>query len=179
MNGPGIFAADVGGVGVFIGGGADGYFGWSTQRGRGRWSSVWAGGGSVCGQDIDFGGRLFFASDEFINGRCRSRAGDCGGGEGDGGASVDGGGAGLRGVFDHVDPGGWRSRILIFRADWAGKIKMFIQSFTVGGDHGSGSLLSAWRGVHMVRDIVIWATVIVTVLSTTTYVIRARKVMVD
>jgi len=71
------------------------------------------------------------------------------------------------------------SKGIDFRADWAGKIKMFIQSFTVGAVIMDLAFLSSVAWVHMVRDMAIWATVIVTVLSTTTYVIRARKVMVD
>ena len=71
------------------------------------------------------------------------------------------------------------SRGIDFRADWAGKIKMFIQSFAVAAVILDLALVSQVVWVHQVRDIAIWTTVVVTVLSATTYVVRARRVLVD
>lgn len=75
-----------------------------------------------------------------------------------------------------------------FRADWAGKVKMFVQSFAIGAilvdlavafvalpDGGVRFEPVGW--VRMVRDVCIWTTVVVTVASATTYIIRARKLM--
>jgi CDP-diacylglycerol---glycerol-3-phosphate 3-phosphatidyltransferase len=71
------------------------------------------------------------------------------------------------------------SRGIDFRADWAGKIKMFIQSFAVGAILIDLALLNRTPWVHHVRDIAIWTTVIVTLLSATTYILRARKVLAE
>jgi CDP-diacylglycerol--glycerol-3-phosphate 3-phosphatidyltransferase len=71
------------------------------------------------------------------------------------------------------------SRGIDFRADWAGKIKMFTQSFAVGAILVDLALLSKTPWVHLTRDIAIWTTVIVTVLSATTYILRARKVLTE
>lgn len=63
-----------------------------------------------------------------------------------------------------------------FRADWAGKVKMFTQSFAAG----SVLVYLARQGqdewVRITRDIAIWTTVIVTILSATTYIVRARRI---
>ena len=71
------------------------------------------------------------------------------------------------------------SRGIDFRADWAGKIKMFTQSFAVGAILVDLALLSKTPWVHLTRDIAIWTTVVVTVLSATTYILRARKVLTE
>jgi len=71
------------------------------------------------------------------------------------------------------------SKGIDFRADWAGKIKMFIQSFAVAAVLVDLAVLAKVPWVHMTARVAIWTTVVVTVLSTTTYVIRARKVMAD
>ncbi len=71
------------------------------------------------------------------------------------------------------------SRGIDFRADWAGKIKMFTQSFAVGAVIVDQALGSHVQWVRIVRDIAIWTTVIVTVLSATTYILRARKILTD
>ena len=71
------------------------------------------------------------------------------------------------------------ARKIDFGADWAGKIKMVVQSIAVGSVIFDLALLSKVPWVHLVRDIAIWITVIVTVLSATTYILRARKVLSD
>jgi CDP-diacylglycerol--glycerol-3-phosphate 3-phosphatidyltransferase len=71
------------------------------------------------------------------------------------------------------------SKGIDFRADWSGKIKMTVQSVAVGGVLVDLAVLGKVPWVHLTRDIAIWATVVVTVLSATTYVMRARRVMVD
>lgn len=62
-----------------------------------------------------------------------------------------------------------------FKADWAGKIKMFTQSFAIGAVLVDLALAGSTPWVREVRDIAIWTTVIVTVLSATTYCLRARR----
>lgn len=78
------------------------------------------------------------------------------------------------------------SRGIDFRADWAGKIKMFVQSFAIGAimvdvatafHYGEVRQYDPVGWVHMVRDISIWTTIVVTVASVTTYIMRARKLM--
>jgi len=69
------------------------------------------------------------------------------------------------------------SRGIDFRADWAGKIKMTIQSVAVAAILLDVALVSKVAWVHQIRDYAIWITVVITVLSATTYVMRARKVM--
>jgi phosphatidylglycerophosphate synthase len=62
-----------------------------------------------------------------------------------------------------------------FRADWAGKVKMFTQSIAAGAvlvylaDKGRAE----W--IRVTRDVFIYTTVIVTVLSSITYIIRAWR----
>jgi CDP-diacylglycerol---glycerol-3-phosphate 3-phosphatidyltransferase len=62
-----------------------------------------------------------------------------------------------------------------FRADWAGKIKMFTQSFAAAAVLVDLALLTRVHWVHVARDVAIWVTVIVTILSATTYVLRAYR----
>lgn len=78
------------------------------------------------------------------------------------------------------------SRGIDFRADWTGKIKMFVQSFAIGAimvdvatafHYGEAKQYDPIAWVHLVRDISIWATVIVTAASATTYIMKARKLM--
>ena len=71
------------------------------------------------------------------------------------------------------------SRGIDFRADWAGKIKMFTQSFAVGAVIVDLAINDAVPWVRLVRDIAIWTTIIVTALSATTYILRARKILTD
>jgi len=69
-----------------------------------------------------------------------------------------------------------------FRADWSGKFKMFIQSFAIGAilvDVATSYNGSPIGWVRITRDITIWTTLVVTVLSATGYVIRARRVIHD
>jgi CDP-diacylglycerol---glycerol-3-phosphate 3-phosphatidyltransferase len=63
-----------------------------------------------------------------------------------------------------------------FRADWAGKIKMVIQAFAAGSVLVNLATLDHHRWIHVTRDIAIWVTVIVTILSATTYILRAWKI---
>ena len=69
------------------------------------------------------------------------------------------------------------ARRLNFGADWAGKIKMVVQCVAVGAVIMDMVLIGQVRWVHVVRDISIWVTVVVTVLSATTYILRARRVL--
>ncbi len=78
------------------------------------------------------------------------------------------------------------SRGIDFRADWAGKVKMFVQSFAIGAiivdvatafHFGLNPQYDPIRWVHTVRDIAIWVTIVVTIASVTTYIIRARKLL--
>jgi CDP-diacylglycerol--glycerol-3-phosphate 3-phosphatidyltransferase len=62
-----------------------------------------------------------------------------------------------------------------FRADWAGKIKMFTQSLAAGAVMVDLALYSRVMWVHVTRDVAIWTTIVVTLLSCTTYIMRARR----
>ena len=116
----------------------------------------------------------------------------------------------FRVVGQHFDPGSitgvapWMAVVLIareflitgirglaerkgidFRADWAGKVKMVVQSVAVGAilvdvvtaydqlEHGP----VGW--VRLTRDILIWLTLVITVLSATGYILRARRILED
>src|SRR5271170_5545874 len=68
------------------------------------------------------------------------------------------------------------SKGIDFRADWAGKIKMIVQSVAVGAVLVDLALAGNVEWVRLTRDIAIWTTIVVTVLSATTYVLRARRV---
>jgi CDP-diacylglycerol--glycerol-3-phosphate 3-phosphatidyltransferase len=63
-----------------------------------------------------------------------------------------------------------------FRSDWAGKIKMFTQSIAAGAVMVDLALTGGVHWVHITRDIAIWTTVVVTILSSTTYIVRARRI---
>jgi CDP-diacylglycerol---glycerol-3-phosphate 3-phosphatidyltransferase len=63
-----------------------------------------------------------------------------------------------------------------FRADWAGKIKMFAQSFAAGSVLVNLATLDQHAWIRVTRNIAIWVTVIVTILSATTYILRAWKI---
>jgi CDP-diacylglycerol---glycerol-3-phosphate 3-phosphatidyltransferase len=63
-----------------------------------------------------------------------------------------------------------------FHADWAGKIKMFTQSVAAGAVLVDLALTGTVRWVHVTRDFAIWVTVIVTILSATTYILRAWRI---
>jgi len=71
------------------------------------------------------------------------------------------------------------ARGIDFRADWAGKIKMVIQSVAVGAILVDMATVSKVVWVHQTRNCAIWIAVVVTVLSATSYVLRARNVLKD
>ena len=71
------------------------------------------------------------------------------------------------------------ARGIDFRADWAGKVKMFTQSFAIGAVLVDLAIGGTVEWVRTVRDIAIWTTVIVTVLSATTYCLRARAIVFE
>lgn len=71
------------------------------------------------------------------------------------------------------------SRGIDFRADWAGKIKMIVQSVAVGAVMVDLACLQKVAWVHVTRDVCIWTTVVVTVLSATTYIVRARRMLTE
>jgi len=72
---------------------------------------------------------------------------------------------GLRSYFE--------SRGVAFPADWSGKLKMFIQSFCVGCCVYVGTRTDPYGWQMFLRDASTWATVILTVLSSITYLRRA------
>lgn len=72
---------------------------------------------------------------------------------------------GLRSYFE--------SRGIAFPADWSGKLKMFIQSFCVGCCVYVGTRTEPYGWQMFLRDASTWATVILTVLSSITYLRRA------
>src|ERR1035437_291116 len=56
------------------------------------------------------------------------------------------------------------SRGIDFRSDWAGKIKMFVQSIAVAAVILDLAVISKVPWIHVLRDVAIWTTVVVTVL---------------
>lgn len=68
------------------------------------------------------------------------------------------------------------SRGIPFPADWSGKLKMFIQSFCVGCCVYVGTRVEPYGWQVFLRDASTWATVILTVLSSITYIRRAMHV---
>ena len=68
------------------------------------------------------------------------------------------------------------SRGIAFPADWSGKLKMFVQSFCVGCCEFDATRVDppSWR-IYL-RDGSTWATVVLTVLSSITYIHRALRV---
>jgi CDP-diacylglycerol--glycerol-3-phosphate 3-phosphatidyltransferase len=64
-----------------------------------------------------------------------------------------------------------------FAAAWGGKLKMFIQSFTIATILGQYAW--NWSAIDPLRVGAVWATVIVTVLSGFTYVQRARRFLLS
>ena len=68
------------------------------------------------------------------------------------------------------------AQVVNFKADWAGKIKMFTQSFAAGAVLVDLATVDQHRWVHVTRDLAIWITVVVTVLSSITYILRAWKI---
>ncbi len=63
-----------------------------------------------------------------------------------------------------------------FRADWAGKVKMFTQSVAAGAILVDLALISQVPWVHVTRNVAIWTTVVVTILSSITYILRAWQI---
>jgi len=64
-----------------------------------------------------------------------------------------------------------------FSADWAGKVKMIVQSIAVGAIMVDLALTGQNSFVRITRDITIWTTVVVTALSAITYIVRARRLL--
>ena len=67
------------------------------------------------------------------------------------------------------------SRGIPFPADWSGKIKMFAQSFCVGCCVYVGTRVEPFAWQVILRDTFIWSTVILTILSSITYIRRALQ----
>jgi len=68
------------------------------------------------------------------------------------------------------------SRGVPFPADWSGKVKMFVQSFCVGCCVYVGTRVEPYAWQVFLRDASTYATVVLTVLSSVTYVRRALQV---
>lgn len=68
------------------------------------------------------------------------------------------------------------SRGIPFPADWSGKLKMFIQSFCVGCCVYVATRVEPYGWQVFLRDASTWATVVLTVLSSITYIRRAMQV---
>jgi CDP-diacylglycerol--glycerol-3-phosphate 3-phosphatidyltransferase len=62
-----------------------------------------------------------------------------------------------------------------FRADWAGKIKMVTQSIAAGAVLVHLAIMGQAEWVRLTRDIMIYTTVVVTILSSITYIHRAWR----
>ena len=71
------------------------------------------------------------------------------------------------------------SKGIDFRADWAGKIKMLAQSFAVGAVLVDLAVLGQTPWIHVTRNALIWLTLVVTILSSISYIIRARRIIHD
>jgi len=68
------------------------------------------------------------------------------------------------------------ARGIPFPADWSGKLKMFIQSFCVGCCVYVGTRVEPYGWQVFLRDASTWATVVLTVLSSITYIRRAMHI---
>jgi len=68
------------------------------------------------------------------------------------------------------------SRGIPFPADWSGKLKMFIQSFCVGCCVYVATRVEPYGWQVFLRDASTWVTVVLTVLSSITYIRRAMQV---
>lgn len=68
------------------------------------------------------------------------------------------------------------ARGIAFPADWSGKIKMFVQSFCVGCCVYVGTRVEPYGWQVFLRDASTWATVVLTVLSSITYIRRAMHI---
>ncbi len=69
------------------------------------------------------------------------------------------------------------SKGIDFRADWAGKIKMAVQCIAVGAIIVDVIYFGKVPWVHLTRDLAIWVTLGVTVLSALNYIVRARRLI--
>lgn len=67
-------------------------------------------------------------------------------------------------------------RGIAFPADWSGKIKMFVQSFCVGACVYVSTRSDPNWVLLQIRDTSVWATVVLTVLSSLTYLRRAATI---
>ena len=67
------------------------------------------------------------------------------------------------------------ARGIPFPADWSGKLKMFVQSFCVGCCVYVGTRVDPFGWQVFLRDASTWATVVLTVLSSITYIYRAMR----
>ena len=68
------------------------------------------------------------------------------------------------------------SRGIAFPADWSGKLKMFVQSFCVGCCVFVATRVDPPSWMIYLRDGSTWATVVLTVLSSITYIHRALRI---
>jgi phosphatidylglycerophosphate synthase len=68
------------------------------------------------------------------------------------------------------------SRGIAFPADWSGKLKMFVQSFCVGCCVFVATRSEPPGWMIFLRDASTWATIVLTVLSSITYIHRALRV---
>ena len=139
---------------VFPGGDADGYPGWVFGAEMESGVGLWAGGGSVCGQDPDLRGVYLFLIEPFYRAR-RVRI------------LSERGGSGTCHLPSLTGVVPWMVVVLIareflitsirglaeaqgvdFRADWAGKIKMFTQSVAAGAVLVDLDFLGSEQWVH-------------------------------
>ena len=67
------------------------------------------------------------------------------------------------------------ARGIAFPADWSGKIKMFVQSFCVGCCVYVATRVEPYGWQVFLRDASTWGTVVLTVLSSFTYIHRALR----
>ena len=63
-----------------------------------------------------------------------------------------------------------------FSATWAGKSKMILQSIAIGASLIGMMILPLSRGLRLLRDGLIWAAVIITVVSLVLYLPRFKRV---
>lgn len=67
------------------------------------------------------------------------------------------------------------ARGIAFPADWSGKIKMFVQSFCVGCCVYVATRVEPYGWQVFLRDASTWGTIVLTVLSSITYIQRALR----
>lgn len=76
--------------------------------------------------------------------------------------------SGIRALFE--------ARGVAFPADWSGKLKMFVQSFCVGCCVFVATRVDPPPWMIFLRDASTWTTVVLTVLSSITYIHRALRI---